>query len=142
VEVVLDTNVWVSGFLKPQGNAGKILEAWRLLRFDVVVSPYILLEIEKVLSYPKIKKRLQWDQEKIKSTLSFIAFFSRVIDPQKITIEVESDPKDSPVLAVLIESKASYLISGDADLLNMREQFSILSVSEFLLMFEKSAGYS
>lgn len=138
MRVVLDTNIWISGILKPQGNAGRLLEAWRLQRFDIVLSPYILREIEQVLSYPKIQKRIQWNKEKIKTYVNFIAFFAEIITPKDIRIEVESDPNDTPILAVFLESGANYLITGDDDLLSMREQYAIISITEFLLFIEDS----
>ena len=138
MRVVLDTNIWISGILKPQGSAGRLLEAWRFQRFDIVLSPYILMEIEQVLSYPKILKRIQWNKEKIKTYVNYLAFFAEVITPKEIRIEVASDPKDTPILAVFIESGANYLITGDDDLLSMRDQYAILSLTEFLLLIEDS----
>jgi len=132
VNVVLDTNVWVSGLMHPQKNAGQILEKWKHKGFDIIVSPYILKEIEKVLCYPKIKKHLRWDNEKVSNFVNLIPIFTEVVDPKIITVEVKSDPKDSPILAVLIESRAHYLVTGDIDLLKMKENYNILSVSEFL----------
>lgn len=55
MRIVLDTNIWVSGLLLPNSNAGKILKGWNEARFEVILSPYILEEIGKVLAYPKIK---------------------------------------------------------------------------------------
>lgn len=54
MKVALDTNVWVSGMLLPNSQAGKIIKAWNKAPFDIAISEPILKEIEKVLSYPKL----------------------------------------------------------------------------------------
>lgn len=138
MRVILDTNVWISGLLLPNSNAGKILKNWEEARFDVVVSPYILGEIGKVLSYPKIKKRLQWDESKIQHYLDLLVFFAEVIEVNEISAHVESDPKDSPILSALITSNADFLVSGDSDLLNLKQDYPIIWIIEFL---QKLEGY-
>lgn len=138
MRVVLDTNVWVSGLLLPNSNAGKILKEWKGVKFDVVVSSYILEEIGKVLADPKIKKRLHWDEAKIQHYLDLLVFFAEVVDVSESCVQVEADPKDSPILSTLIISNADFLISGDNDLLNLKENYQILSILEFL---QKLEGY-
>ncbi len=132
MRAILDTNVWISGLLLPASNAGKILKRWNEARFEVVLSPYILEEIGKVLAYPKIKKRLQWDDAKIQQYLDLFVFFAEMVEVTELSAHVETDPKDSPVLSALITSKADVLVSGDGDLLNLKTTYPILSIVEFL----------
>jgi len=47
---LLDTNVWVSAFLKPTGPPGQIVAAWRREEFSVVTSLSQLGEIAEVLA--------------------------------------------------------------------------------------------
>jgi predicted nucleic acid-binding protein len=42
------------------------------------------------------------------------------------------DPDDIPVLATLIAGKADVLVTGDADLLVLREQFPVETPREFV----------
>jgi len=136
VRVVLDTNIWVSGLLLPSSNAGRILKGWNEARFEVILSSYILEEIGKVLSYPKIKKRLQWDEPKIQHYLDLLVFFAEMVDVNELSAHVETDPKDSPILSALITSNADFLISGDSDLLSLKRDYLILSMIEFLQKLE------
>lgn len=132
MRVILDTNVWVSGLLFPHSNAGKILKEWQRARFEIVVFPYLLEEIGRVLAYPKIKKRLQWDEAKIQNYLDFLMFFAEFIDSKEHSGHVERDPNDSPILSALINSKADFLVSGDNDLLSLKEEYPVLSIIEYL----------
>ncbi len=54
LRVVLDTNVFVSALLSRHGPAAQIFNAWRQQKFLLIVSPFLLQEIERVLRYPKI----------------------------------------------------------------------------------------
>ena len=57
MEIVIDTNVMISGLLSPVGVPGKILDLWDRGGFDIVMSLQMLDELKEVLAYHKIKKR-------------------------------------------------------------------------------------
>ena len=52
--VVLDTNIYISAVLFPASKPGQILQAWQRRELELAVSPAILGEIKRVLSYPRI----------------------------------------------------------------------------------------
>ena len=57
LRAVLDANVYVSAFVRPEGPPGRIIE--RLLRnstFEVVLSAAIVDEVLQALAYPKVLK--------------------------------------------------------------------------------------
>ncbi len=131
MKVVLDTNVLLSGLMKPEGVPGKIVQAWRAAQFDLVLSEIMLEEIGRVLAYPKIRRRLHWDQETISRYLLVLRFKTEIIDSGGIAAEVPDDPQDAPVLATLIAGSASFLVTGDSDLLALRSQYPIITPVEF-----------
>jgi putative PIN family toxin of toxin-antitoxin system len=51
--IVLDCNVFVSALLSPNCGPAQILDHWADGDFDLVVSPLLLAELERVLSRPK-----------------------------------------------------------------------------------------
>ena len=51
--VVLDCNVFVSALLSSDGTPAQILERWADGDFDLIVSPLLLAELERVLGRPK-----------------------------------------------------------------------------------------
>jgi putative PIN family toxin of toxin-antitoxin system len=130
--VVVDTNVLVSGVLKPYSPAASIL---RMVVEGVIQPAYdlrILAEYREVLSRPKFN------------------FGSEIVNPLLDQIEEEGflisasplksplpDPADEPFLEVAVTAAAAALITGN------RRHFprgssgavKILSPSEFLEMF-------
>ena len=57
LRVVLDTNIFVRGFLSRQGAPAQALDAWRERRYLLVVSPALIAEILTVLSDSILKSK-------------------------------------------------------------------------------------
>jgi len=134
MRVVLDTNVVVAGIAYPAGPPGRIVAAWRNGVVDVVVSPWILTECERVL--PRLRPTAALSQEEISELLSHLAFNADVVKPDLAALAEAAqagvrDAADEPVLAALLASHADVLITGDKDLLSLAGQFSISTPAEF-----------
>lgn len=132
MRVVLDSNVFISGLMIPQSIPGRIVAAWRSGQFDLILSEPILSEISRVLSYPKISRRIRWDEEKIARYISLLRFEADIVNIDGISADVPKDPNDATILATLIASKADCLVSGDDDLLSLSARHPILSPSVFI----------
>jgi putative PIN family toxin of toxin-antitoxin system len=131
VRVVLDTNVILSGLMSPQGAPGRIMAAWRDARFKVVISVHQLAEIGRALAYPKIRRILGWDDQRIEQFIRQLYVRAEIVDLSGTSVEVPLDPDDAPILATLVAAKADVLISGDDDLLALRERYAIQTPAEF-----------
>lgn len=131
MRIVLDTNILMSGLMLPDSIPGKILQAWRNAHFDLVLSEPMLKEITRVLNYPKIQKRLQWDQHQIEQYVLLLRFKTDIVSLQGVEAHVPTDPNDNMVLATLLASQADYLISGDSDLLSLSDKHAIMTPAEF-----------
>jgi putative PIN family toxin of toxin-antitoxin system len=131
--VVLDTNIWISGLLLPKSKAGNILLQWKASKIDILTSQPILDEIRKVLLYPKIQKRIQWDEIKVDQYVSLLQFLTDFIsiDADFPQVIVECDKDDSIILNTFLASKADFLVTGDNDLLVLNQKYSIVTLSEF-----------
>ncbi len=130
--VGLDTNVLLSGLLAPDGTPGRILHAWLEARFDVAMSIEQLAEIGRVLGYPKIQRKLQWDEQRIEQFIRQRYIRADVVNLHALSVQVPRDPKDMPILATLIVSDADILVTGDRDLLDMRGKYPIQTPAEFV----------
>lgn len=133
MKIVLDTNIWISGIMFPTSKAGKILTAWKSSEFDLVTSSFILKEIKDVLLYPKIHKRIQWNPEKIEHYITTLQLLTNYIslDNIKCNAIVPKDAKDTPILQTFIVSQSNFLVTGDNDLLDLKDQYAIITLSEF-----------
>jgi len=129
--IVLDTNVLISGLMIPESIPGKIIQAWQNAHFDLALSDQMLNEVTRVLSYPKIQKRLKWNQEKINQFILLLRFKTNIVSLEGIVANVPTDSNDDMVLATYLASKAEYLVSGDSDLLDLSSKYVVLSPSKF-----------
>lgn len=132
MKVVLDTNVLLSGLMAPEGTPGRIVAAWSEARFDLAMSIEQLAEIGRALSYPKIFRKLKWDEQRIEQYIRQLYIRTEVVDLHSTPVETPRDPKDTPILATLIASSADVLVTGDRDLLALRGNYPIETPAEFV----------
>ena len=128
---MLDTNVLMSGLMLPESVPGKIVAAWRSAQFELVLSEPLLDEIGRVLSYPRIHARLGWGKDEIANFLLLLRFKADVVDIAREKGRRTRDPGDDPVLATLLASGADCLVSGDGDLLALRDRYPVLTPADF-----------
>jgi len=127
--IVLDTNVLLSGTAYPNSIPGKIVSAFRSGSLNVILSQYILDELQRVL--PRLNHRLNWSSLDIRDFVDSLALLADLIEPiQSINPQLR-DAADQPVLGTLLASNASYLVTGDKDLLALSNQYPIVTPAEF-----------
>jgi putative PIN family toxin of toxin-antitoxin system len=132
ISIVLDTNVLLSGIAYPNSIPGKIIAAWRNGGIDVVLSHYILGELQRVL--PKLNHRLDWSQQEIQDfidSLAILAILAKQVEPVQTDETNLRDRADQPELGTLLASKVNYLVTGDKDLLALANQYPIITPAEF-----------
>ncbi len=132
MKVVLETNVLLSGMMFPEGTPGRIIAAWVEARFEVALSLYQLAEIGRVLEYPKIRRKLGWDDQTIELFIKQLYIRTEVVELGPVSVEVPRDPGDAPILATLATAKADVLVTGDGDLLALRDKYPIETPAEFV----------
>jgi putative PIN family toxin of toxin-antitoxin system len=112
VRIVLDTNVFVSGVFFG-GPPGRILEAWRNGRIQLVLSPEILDE------YQRVGQLLgeQYEGADLEPILRLLAVNAEIVDAHALTEGVSRDPDDDKFLACAFAAGVSVIVSGDKDLL-------------------------
>ena len=68
LKIVLDTNILVSALINPHGKPAQIIDYVFENKIRLFISPSIVGELERVLSYPKLMKRhgLERDEHLLK----------------------------------------------------------------------------
>ncbi len=115
-KIVLDTNILVSA-LGWEGNPRKILDKVKEGEVEALTSLQQMAELSRVLDYPRLGFSEE-QKEKIKSTLS--TFFTFVNPKEKLFV-IKEDPDDNIILECAKEGNADMIISGDEDLINLKE---------------------
>jgi uncharacterized protein len=132
--VVLDANQFVSAILSPDGPPAKVLNSWREGLFELVTSPSIIDEIRRVLNYPRLSKIHKKSPEEIDLFLEELAVLS-FSTTEKLSLSiVVDDPTDDKYLVAALEGGAKFIVTGDSDLLKIREYegIRIVTAREFL----------
>ena len=133
MQVVLDTNVVISGMAFPASVPGKIIQAWRSGAIEVVLSDYILDEIRRVL--PRLRKRHGMTDAEIDDLVDILGFLAEIVVPVALPDDAVRDVRDTPVLGTLIAGLQThgvdYLITGDQDLLILAEGYPVITPSDF-----------
>ncbi len=119
MRVVLDTNVIISATLIRGGNEDEILRAWQRDAFELVLSPPILQELGRALFYEKLRKFRWMTEEEISELLQALAQGS-VLVPGQAKVKASRDPDDDKFLAAATEAEARFVVTGDRDLLDLK----------------------
>lgn len=132
-QVVLDTNVLLSGIAYPASVPGKIMALWRLGALEVILSSYILDELRRVL--PRLSKRHGLLPNEIDDLVDMLAIDAIMVEPILHDEAELRDANDQPVLGTLLAARRVsgevVLITGDKDLLVLAERYPIFSPAAF-----------
>jgi len=146
LRVVVDANVCVSAVLSGKGNPARILDhalggalGGGPRDFELCAPSQLFSKVQEVLARPKIAGRLEWSSEEI-------ATYARRLRlaVEEIRIEADADiprytadPEDDPYVHAAALTEASYLVSGDEDVLGMKDPpIPVLTPAQFVKLWE------
>ncbi len=112
---VVDTSVWVSAFLNPDGYPARIYHAARTSQFQIVTSTPLLEELTEVLARPRLVKIRATSLQDIRDYVGGIANVATLVDATG-TLTMCRDPDDNILLETAIVGHATHVISRDEDL--------------------------
>ena len=130
MRAVLDANVLVSSLIRPEGPPGRILV--RLLRdkaFELIASPATIGEIRRTLRYPKLRKYLRLEGDKIDLWVDALATVAVIVEGKVSQRIVTADPADDIYVAASADGLADYIVTGDRHLLDIGEHGGVLIVT-------------
>ncbi|PJF29060.1 MAG: putative toxin-antitoxin system toxin component, PIN family, partial [Phototrophicales bacterium] len=119
IDVVLDTNVIISGMLWA-GTPKTILQMAQQHLIQTISSEPLIEELKDVIARDKFQKFLNQLQKTPDDVVNSYLNYTRVIEPVELSQNVVRDMKDDKVITCAIGGKADYLITGDNDLLILK----------------------
>jgi uncharacterized protein len=125
MRLVLDTNILVSAFLAPNSIPAKVLN-WGEDNGVILYSSSTLAELLSVLNRPKFAKYIDTNDV---NDLSMRITATWISVPILKRISLCRDSKDDMFIELALNGEATYLISGDTDLLVLNPIQNILVVS-------------
>ena len=132
MKVILDTNIWVSFLLGHQTNLMRRILTDK--RFDVYVCDQLIREIMDVTGREKIRKYVGIND--IVGLLSVIRAFCQSVDVIDNNEHNIRDPKDAYLLSLAEAIGATYIVSGDKDLTDLKSsgETKIIKLADFKSM--------
>ena len=113
MRITLDSTVLVRTNIKAVGPARELLKAVERIGARLVVSPFILDEVRRVLNYPRIQALYHLSGEEIGEHLQYIESLCDVVIPMEGPPIVLSDPDDDPIVYTALTGQADVLCTLD-----------------------------
>ena len=138
MRLVIDTNVLVSSMLFPGGPPARLLAAWRLGAFELVISEYVIEELSA--TWKRLAARHKHTPTDLSDWLDLMRLRCDLVAVSAEALAQAQasglrDPNDWPILAMLIGARADFIVTGDKDLLALAQAYPILSPAAFASRF-------
>ena len=137
LQAVIDTNILVRANINQNGSDYLIYKAFLNNQFELLYSDVLLKELTRVLNYPRIFNKYQFEKQIIEEFIeSIISFGKFVYAPEKVNLC--RDPDDDELLSIALAiytRRPIYIVSGDRDLLALNRKIKglkIMTANKFL----------
>lgn len=126
MNIVLDSNIYIAAFAS-HGLCHALMELC-IDTHALFVSNEILSEVQKGL-----EKKIKLPPRLITEIIFFLKQSTTPMIPEKLKKSLCRDPNDDHVLGLCLAAKAKYIVTGDNDLLDLRnfDGVSILKPRQF-----------
>lgn len=139
MQVVIDTNVFISALLSPTSLPARLLTLWQRGRFTLLSTTEQLDELNRVTRYQKLRHRLS--PALVGRLINELRSLATLVAPLP-EVSVSPDPYDNYLLAIASAGAADYLVTGDKrDLLSLKkyEGTKIITVAQFLDKYDRKS---
>lgn len=135
LKVVVDANIWISALL----NSIKALEVVRLLeqdQYQLICAEALLCELAEVMDRPKFQAKIQ--PRRKEDLLELVREKAQFVELPAGIGNVCRYPKDEVYIVCAVVAQADFLVSGDQDLLDLKEheEVKIISLPTFVQLFQ------
>ena len=144
MRVLFDTNVLISYLLTPKaGTINTIVEAAFERKFQLLLPNEVVTELKKKISEkPYLSKKIS--KLTIQIFINAFSTIAEILSPITQPIpKIGRDFKDDYLLAYSVVGDADYLVTGDEDLLALKQihKVKIVNPSQFLKVLSYTIGY-
>ena len=133
LRAVFDTNLLVSYLLVHRPPIATLLnDDLAEGHFILITAPELLAELARVLRYPRLQR--YYDTTTRDRFVALVAALSEVVELPETIPPICRDPDDDRVIACAVVGHADVIVSGDKDLLTLKQvgQIAVLTATEFL----------
>jgi putative PIN family toxin of toxin-antitoxin system len=128
LRAVLDSNIYVSAFTRPQGTLFRIWSQAVDRRYRLIASAAIVNEVGGVL-----RLKFGWDDIRIVSQLRLMTSVAEIVTPASPVNAIPADEDDNRILECAVAGRASLIVSLDRHLLSLKtfQGIAIIHPSDF-----------
>ena len=112
----------------------RLLRAWRDGAFELIVSPLLLAELERALTYPKLRQRIE-PGEAVALIELLRRFATLAADSDQPSPFPSADPHDDYLVTLAMQERAA-LVTGDGHLSDLATRLPVFSVADFHALLE------
>ena len=130
MNVVLDTNVYISALIFPGGVCDQIFRYAHTKRFDTFVSPDILTELKNVLT-----RKFKISEDEAVEIVDRVVAVAKLTYPRFRVAEIDTPDADNRILECAMEAHVNFIVTGDKKHILPLKRFKdtrIISPSQFL----------
>ena len=130
--VIFDSNIWVSFAIGKRLNG--LRAALAHPKVEVFVCQKLLWEVREVVQKPKLLKYISSERRKLLFELMQACRCMQIVEQ----VSISRDPNDDYLLDLASTASADYLVTGDSDLLVLRnyQNTNIISFSSFMAVLD------
>ena len=137
MRIVADTNTVLSGLLW-QGPPRRLIDLARQRVLTSCTSSTLLAELAEVIARDKFAQRVLAAGLSAAELVQDYTRLAQIVEPQPLPAPASRDLDDDHVLACALAAQADLIVSGDRDLLDLREyqRIPILTATDMLQRLE------
>jgi uncharacterized protein len=132
IRAVLDTNIIISSIFW-KGNPHEVVRRGIIRDYQLVTSAEILDEVAN-----KLRIKFKFPEESIQELVDILLTYCQIIEPSS-KFDIVKDKSDNKIIECAYDGKVHCIVTGDSDLLDLKEfkSIRILSAKEFLNMLRQ-----
>lgn len=141
--VVLDTNVYLSAFISPTNTPAQLIQLMRAGRLIACMTSHLWEELERVISYEKIRKNLslRYGEAYINMLLLPLKRFVHFVpNEQPMKDWIPRDSADNWVIQCALTAQVDCIVSGDRHLISLGSEIEgipILTPTQFMATWQQ-----
>lgn len=118
MRIVLDTNVIVAAFAA-RGLCAEV--------FEVCITGHTLVTSEAILDEIRssLQKKVKLHKNVVREVIGYLKDVTEIVEPDSIGSTICRDKDDLPVIGTATRGNASCIVTGDADLLSLKNYMGI-----------------
>jgi len=116
MRIVLDTNILVRAANGLPRLASELFAQCTAPPHRVIVSEFLLAEVDRALRYPRVRAVHGLDDAGIEQFVTEVRHAAEIIVPEPTPMPVTTDPDDDAIVALAAEGRATILCTRDRHL--------------------------